>query len=164
MGLLGSYSDRAGPFPAVVVLHGCSGISSHSAKIADQLASWGYLALTVDSLGPRGMTSHCGGGWFSDQTFDAYAALRYLAQLDFVDPTRVAVLGQSMGGAAALYIAGDRDPVVKFPGMSRHIADLPKFVPRLCGTIMLPGCGHLTQEERPAEVNAAIMDFIRHLS
>jgi len=63
----------------------------------------------------------------------------------------------------ALYIAGDRDPVVKFPEMDRHIADLPKFVPQLRGPIMLPGCGHITQEERPAEVNAAIIDFLRQL-
>jgi hypothetical protein len=33
----------------------------------------------------------------------------------------------------ALYIAGDRDPVVKFPGMERHIADMPKLVPQLHG-------------------------------
>ena len=63
----------------------------------------------------------------------------------------------------ALYIAGDRDPVVKFPEMDRHIADLPKFVPNLRGPILLPGCGHITQEERPAEVNAAIIDFLRQL-
>jgi pimeloyl-ACP methyl ester carboxylesterase len=63
----------------------------------------------------------------------------------------------------ALYLAGDRDPVIKFPGMDRHIADLPKFVPQLRGPIMLPGCGHITQEERPVEVNAAIIDFLRQL-
>jgi pimeloyl-ACP methyl ester carboxylesterase len=63
----------------------------------------------------------------------------------------------------ALYIAGDRDPVIKFPGMDQHIADLPKFVPQLRGTIMLPGCGHITQEERAAEVSAAMIDFIRRL-
>jgi pimeloyl-ACP methyl ester carboxylesterase len=28
---------------------------------------------------------------------------------------------------------------------------------------MLPGCGHITQEERPADVNAATIDFIRDL-
>jgi dienelactone hydrolase len=43
-----------------------------------------------------------------DQAFDAYAALRYLSRLDFVDPTRIAVLGQSMGGFSALY-AADHD-------------------------------------------------------
>jgi len=63
----------------------------------------------------------------------------------------------------ALYIAGERDPVVKFPGMERHIADQARFVPQLRRTIMLPGCGHLTQEERAAEVNAAMIDFLRDL-
>jgi pimeloyl-ACP methyl ester carboxylesterase len=64
----------------------------------------------------------------------------------------------------ALYIAGDRDPVVKFPGMDRHIADLAKFVPQLRRTITLPGCGHITQEERAGEVNAALIDFLRSLA
>jgi dienelactone hydrolase len=105
-GMLG-HSNQTGPYPAVVVLHGCSGISSHSAKIADRLGSWGYVALTVDSLGPRDITSGCGGRSL-DQAFDAYAALHYLSQLDFVDPARVAVLGQSMGGSAVLY-AVDRE-------------------------------------------------------
>jgi pimeloyl-ACP methyl ester carboxylesterase len=63
----------------------------------------------------------------------------------------------------ALYIAGDRDPVLKFPGMDRHLTDLPKFAPQLREVIMLPGCGHITQEERPAEVSTAMIDFIRHL-
>ena len=63
----------------------------------------------------------------------------------------------------ALYIAGDRDPVQKFPGMERHIVNLPRLVPQLRGTIMLLGCGHLTQEERPAEVSAAMIDFLRSL-
>src|SRR6516162_2615354 len=102
-GMLGSHSDSIGPYPSVVVLHGCSGISSHSAGITDRIGSWGYVALTVDSLGPRDITSHCGGGWAPEQAFDAYAALRYLSQLAFVDAARVAVLGQSMGGLAALY-------------------------------------------------------------
>jgi len=111
--LLGSRCDYGEPYPAVVVLHGCSGFSSHSARIADQLGSWGYVALTVDSLGPRGIASRCGGGEVPDQAFDAYAALHYLSQLEFVDPTRVAVLGQSMGGFSALY-AFDRDMAAQY--------------------------------------------------
>ncbi len=110
--LLGGHSDRAGPYPAVVVLHGCGGFSSHSTQIADRLGSWGYAGLTVDSFGPRGI-AQCSGGLFRDQAFDAYAALRYLSQLDFVDPQRVAVLGQSMGGSAALY-AVDHDVAAQY--------------------------------------------------
>ena len=63
----------------------------------------------------------------------------------------------------ALYIAGDRDPVVKFPGMDQLLPNLTKFVPNLRKTIMLPGCGHWTQQERPAEVNAAMIDFLKGL-
>jgi pimeloyl-ACP methyl ester carboxylesterase len=63
----------------------------------------------------------------------------------------------------ALYIAGDRDPVVSFPGMDRLIPNLTTFVPQLRRTIMLPGCGHWTQQERPVEVNAAMIDFLRTL-
>ena len=64
----------------------------------------------------------------------------------------------------ALYIAGDRDPALKFPGMDRHIADMAKFVPQLRDTIMLPGCGHITQEERAGEVSAAMIGFMRGLA
>ena len=63
----------------------------------------------------------------------------------------------------ALYIAGDRDPVVRFPGMDQLIPNLAKFVPRLDKTIMLPGCGHWTQQERPGEVNTAMIDFLKGL-
>jgi pimeloyl-ACP methyl ester carboxylesterase len=63
----------------------------------------------------------------------------------------------------ALYIAGDRDPVVRFPGMDRLIPSLAHFVPQLRGTKMLPECGHWTQQERPQEVNAAMINFLRSL-
>ncbi len=63
----------------------------------------------------------------------------------------------------ALYIAGDRDLVMAFRGMEQLIANLRHFVPQLQRTIMLPGCGHWTQQERPAEVNAAMIEFLRSL-
>ena len=63
----------------------------------------------------------------------------------------------------ALYMAGDRDLVVAFPGMDRVIANLAHNVPDLRATIMLPGCGHWTQQERASEVNAAMIDFLRQL-
>jgi len=102
-----------GPFPAVVVLHGCGGFSSGgSLQLADQLKDWGYVALMVDSLTPRALTTACGGP-FIDQPGDAYAALRYLSQQSFVAPERVAVLGNSMGGYSALY-AVDRGLMAQY--------------------------------------------------
>jgi pimeloyl-ACP methyl ester carboxylesterase len=64
----------------------------------------------------------------------------------------------------ALYMVGDRDLVMYFPGMDRLLPNLSKFVPQLRETIILPGCGHWTQQERPAEVNAAMIDFLRSLN
>ena len=63
----------------------------------------------------------------------------------------------------ALYVAGDRDLVVAFRGMDQLLPNLARFAPELRGPIMLPGCGHWTQQERPAEVNAAMIDFLRRL-
>jgi len=63
----------------------------------------------------------------------------------------------------ALYIAGDRDLVLSFPGMDQLIPNLSAFVPQLRGTIILSGCGHWTQQERAQEVNAAMIQFLRGL-
>jgi len=63
----------------------------------------------------------------------------------------------------ALYVAGDRDLVVRFPGMDQLIPNLSKFVPRLQRTVMLTGCGHWTQQERAAEVNAVMLEFLKSL-
>ncbi|MEU5882230.1 alpha/beta hydrolase [Spirillospora sp. NPDC047279] len=63
----------------------------------------------------------------------------------------------------ALYIAGDRDPVVTTPGASEAITRMRDFVPGLRETIMLPGCGHWTQQERAKEVNEALIAFFRSL-
>ena len=63
----------------------------------------------------------------------------------------------------ALYVAGDKDLVVRFPGMMKAIEGLKRDVPDLRETILLPGCGHWTQQERAQEVNAALIRFLRGL-
>jgi pimeloyl-ACP methyl ester carboxylesterase len=63
----------------------------------------------------------------------------------------------------ALYMAGDRDLVVAFPGANQVIANLKTFVPQLREIVMLPGCGHWTQQERAYEVSAAMIRFLRAL-
>jgi pimeloyl-ACP methyl ester carboxylesterase len=60
----------------------------------------------------------------------------------------------------ALYVVGDRDLVVDFPGARQQIERLATWVPNLRETVMLPGCGHWTQQERPAEVNEALLRFL----
>jgi pimeloyl-ACP methyl ester carboxylesterase len=61
----------------------------------------------------------------------------------------------------ALYIAGDRDFVAAV--FSPFIAKQSAMVPKLRPAIMLPGCGHWTQQERAPEVSAAMIDFLRGL-
>ena len=78
----------AGPFPAVVVMHGCDGISAHTRRWADRLVSWGYAALIVDSFRPRGLTNVCKQGALLPgyaRAGDAIAAKAYLQSLPNVD-------------------------------------------------------------------------------
>lgn len=56
----------------------------------------------------------------------------------------------------ALFIAGDRDGVLAFTSLEPMKAN----VPNLRKVVILPGCGHWTQQERPAEVNAELIDFL----
>ncbi len=92
-----------GPSPAVVLLHGCAGIDKCYDDWADKLASWGYVALEVDSLGPRGLSETCSGP-LSYQIFaeDAYDAKSYLNALPFVDRNRIGLMGFSHGGTGTL--------------------------------------------------------------
>src|SRR5690606_20120830 len=61
----------------------------------------------------------------------------------------------------ALFIAGDRDGVVAM--MPGAVDAMRESVPGLRRAVMLPGCGHWTQQERPAEVNEALLEFLRGL-
>ncbi|WP_406431047.1 alpha/beta hydrolase [Streptomyces sp. NBC_00631] len=65
----------------------------------------------------------------------------------------------------ALYVYGDRDLVPAFPGTPELIERLPALMPNLVREpVRLAGCGHWTQQERPDEVNAALLEFLKPLS
>jgi pimeloyl-ACP methyl ester carboxylesterase len=63
----------------------------------------------------------------------------------------------------ALFIAGERDPVLNFiPGV--RMQDLmDRWYADLRGKVIIPGAGHWIQQERPAEVNAALLEFLAKL-
>ena len=64
----------------------------------------------------------------------------------------------------ALYVYGDRDLVPAFPGTPALIDRLPDLMPNLRRKpVKLAGCGHWTQQERPQEVNAALIGFLTEL-
>jgi dienelactone hydrolase len=95
--------EGAGPFPAIVLLHSCNGNWKRlDERWGRQIAPWGYVTLTVDSFGPRGVDNTCSSGSPADMAFDAYRALGFLVRERSVDPNRVAVLGFSQGGWLAL--------------------------------------------------------------
>ena len=91
-----------GPFPALVLLHDCYGLHVTHKKWAERLVEWGYVALLVDSLGPRGIDDCLLGLSAWDVGNDAYGALNYLESLDFVDANRVGLIGWSRGGSGTL--------------------------------------------------------------
>jgi len=157
------------------MLYGASGDGVAAARGA---AAGGGAAASIGMV-PRGGGFLRGAGapttlpaWLSEADIDFYAgefkrsgfrgALNYYRNIDrnwelmapFAD-TKVTV--------PALYVAGDRDMVVSFPGTDQLLANLKHFVPALRDIQMLPGCGHWTQQERPSEVNAAIIEFVRSL-
>jgi dienelactone hydrolase len=95
-------TNGAGPSPAVVLLHSCNGNWGRlDERWGKRIASWGYVTLTVDSFGPRGLKD-CGDGAPLDLVNDAYRALNFLVRAPFVDPDRVAVLGFAHGARVAL--------------------------------------------------------------
>lgn len=131
-----------GRFPAVVLMHGCAGWSPPTYKAltrhAEYLASQGFIALNLDSFGPRGN----GGGRICKEraeshaaslyrALDAFDARAFLAARDDVDPRNIFQMGQSHGGGVSIRIA-DRKNVVFVPDPERNFRAAVGFYP-WCG-------------------------------
>jgi pimeloyl-ACP methyl ester carboxylesterase len=64
----------------------------------------------------------------------------------------------------ALFIGGTKDPAsTGFGRVSDPAAAMRTEVPDLRGAHMLEGCGHWTQQERPAEVNRLLVEWLKAL-
>jgi dienelactone hydrolase len=132
-----------GPFPAVVLMHGCSGMYSFSDPtqgVASLYTEWatrlnkaGYAALLVDSFSPRNAPQdQCGNGAagtseVADRPYDTAAAAQFLSALPTIDPARIGVLGWSHGGSSV------------FAAMDR--LDIPGNELIRAGVSFYPGCG-----------------------
>jgi pimeloyl-ACP methyl ester carboxylesterase len=110
--------------------------------------------------------------WFTDADIDTYAA--QYATAGFTGPLNwyrnldrnwelTAPWQHAPVLVPALYLAGEQDLVVRFPGTREGLGQLAGAAPRLREPVLLPGCGHWTQQERPAEVSAAMLSFLREL-
>lgn len=103
-----------GPFPAVVLMHDCSGLGPRSSGTprlwTEKLVDWGYVVILPDSFSTRGWPN----GICLDpsrrrvevgprkRAGDARAALAYLSTLSYVRKDRIGLMGGSHGGATTL--------------------------------------------------------------
>ena len=78
---------------------------------------------------------------------------------EFLSPFRGRTIAQP-----ACFIAGDKDPAFNGFGLvDDPIGKMRPAVPNLETAVVLSGCGHWTQQERPAEVNAALVPWLTSL-
>ncbi len=128
-----------GRHAALVLLHGRAGPYSSLARgrydattLSKRHREWGelwarrgYVALLVDSFGPRGFPRGFGRGSYSERPaevseqtvrpLDAYGGLRYLRSRSDVDPARIGVQGWSNGGMTVLVTMSDKAPGIRNP-------------------------------------------------
>lgn len=131
--------DGPGPFPALVLQHQCGGLGNarwqnrSMLEWARRAVERGYVALLVDSLGPRGVESVCmgprGGVNLMRGVRDAHQAAEHLRRFDFVDKERVALAGFSWGAMIGVLAS------------SRHWGNSVGYGSRFAAVVSLyPGC------------------------
>lgn len=100
------FPEGPGPFPAVVLAHGCEGNRDVEPAWGAFLRKAGYATFNVDSLRGRELSEVCTQPATLNplqRVPDAYGALRFLAAHPKIDPKRVALMGFSHGGIVTMY-------------------------------------------------------------
>ena len=101
-----SYPPGEGPFPAVLLFHGCGGVRQVTENYAALAVKSGVAAVIVDSLRARNISYEealaqvCTGHklWGRERAADVYAALDLIRRDRRIDPQRLALTGWSHGG------------------------------------------------------------------
>ena len=131
------------PRPAVVLMHGCSGLRNPEGRIFGLYRAWmralfarGYDVLSVDSAGSRGFGQTCIAGpdkvtEYRDRPKDAYAALQYLQGQPQVQPDRIGLMGWSQGGRAVLLSINDKS-IGRPAGLKQDFVAAVAFYPGAC--------------------------------
>lgn len=132
----------AGPFPAMVAVHGSGGLNKDLKKhYATALNAAGVAAFFPDSFGPRGVTRTVedqSAVTARDMIGDAYGALKALAKDARIKADRIGVMGFSKGGTVAMQSAIARVRKRTVEGdetFAVHVA-------------FYPGCGNQFREPR----------------
>jgi dienelactone hydrolase len=97
--------DGAGPFPAVIMFHGCGGRHAAESTWGQLFRERGYVAVSIDSLGPRHISGAetrevCKGRrlWGRERAGDVLVALDEVRKMPFVDAKKIVLMGWSHGG------------------------------------------------------------------
>ena len=99
--------DGAGPFPAVMMVSGCSGFDAKFAKghydgVQSNLVELGFVTLRVNFLAARNATSCVPDVTTADVADDICIVAEYLRQQPFVKKGAINIMAWSYGGAGAL--------------------------------------------------------------
>ena len=117
------------------------------AEVRDEMPGWlseadvMHFAMTFRKTGFRG-----GLNWY--RNIDR--------NWELTSPWQGAVITQP-----ALFIAGSHDAVIRGVIGERALAEIERTLPNIRGKVLIEGAGHWVQQERPAEVNAAIVEFLQ---
>lgn len=138
-----SAPDGEGPFPAAVLLHGCSGmgfgggIRNHYSSWAEHLNRNGFAVLLIDSMNPRGFSTTCGirearREMYRYRPADAYAGLSYLQSRNDVAGDRIGLIGWSQGGGIALLTIASKSVGRPSPPPKEDFKAAIAFYPAVC--------------------------------
>jgi dienelactone hydrolase len=97
------------PAPTIIVAHGCGGLGKHEHDWAQQIQSWGFNAIVLDSFKPRGFYSGmCNQSSVApgERVHDVYEITEVISKQPF-HTGKFGLVGFSHGGSLALHLAND---------------------------------------------------------